>query len=88
MRGGDFSKAQFLFSKLFFSRRLRDRIKASLFLGAAFFRLRKSIEALHKMTGRAAVDRLPPGELDEQRVLRVEGMLRQIQKDLLREEDA
>lgn len=88
LSGGDFHRAKFWFSKLFFSRRLRDRIRANLFLGASLFRLRKFIETIYKITGRITIDRLPAGELDEQRVLRVEGMLRRIQKDLSRQEDA
>lgn len=79
---GDFPRAKFWFSKLFFSRRLSHKIRANLFLAAALLGIRESIEALYKISGRVTIDRLPPGELDEQRVIRVEGMLRKIQKDL------
>lgn len=82
LAAGDFPRAKFWFSKLFSSRRLSHRVRANLFLLASLFHLRRSIEVIYKAAGRNTIDRLPPGELDEQKVLRVEGMLRNIQEEL------
>lgn len=51
LRAGDFSRARFWFSKLFQSSRLAHRIRANLFLAASLLGLKKSIEAVYKITG-------------------------------------
>jgi len=82
LAAGDFSRARFWFSKLFQSSRLAHRIRANLFLAASLLGLRKSIEAVYKMTGHTTIERFPPEELDEEGVFRVEAMLRELQKDI------